>query len=463
MRRRFFWGMVAVAVTTLLVGGVAAAALINRSVEASARAEFARQAQATARLLEADLPAGAVGDETGRTRLAQILRDVALVGGHEFVEAAIVGPHGAVTPLGAGGVLLDQVPGISDLGGVVHFDAEVDGVTVAAIAQPFRIGERGVLVVVIGTGLELIPWREVVARFAWALALAVLLAAILAGSFSRFAVRRLRGLQAAARGVAGGDLSARVPRGGGDEIDELGSAFNDMAGELEEARRREREFLVAVGHDLRTPLTTIAGYAEAMGEGRIAGADVARVGGVLGAESDRLRRLIEDLMLLSRIETAEFTLRPEPVDLAGHLRGVLEGFRHRAEAARVDLVAAIADVGTVHADPDRIAQVVANLLENALRYTPEAGRVTLTLERSGAQMVIAVRDSGPGIDPADVPHVFERLYVATRYRPVRPEGSGLGLAIVHQLVEAMGGRAEVVGNDGGGTTIRVVLPVQESP
>src|SRR3990170_1364602 len=222
MRRRFFWGMVAVAVTTLLVGGLAPAALISRSGEASARAEFARQAAATGRLLEADLPAGALGE--GRARLIQILRDVALVGGHDFVEAAVVGPRGAVTPLGEGGVLLDQVPGIADLASAVAFDAEVDGRKVTAVAQPIRLGR----------------------------------------------------LQAATRRLAGGDLTARVPVEGGDELGEMAVAFNDMAGQLEEARRREREFLVAVGHDLRTPLTTIGGYAEAMGEGRIGSGDIAR-------------------------------------------------------------------------------------------------------------------------------------------------------------------------------------------
>src|SRR3972149_332358 len=158
MRRRFFWGMVAVAVITLVVGGFAAAMLISRSAAASAR--------------------GGLGE---RGRLVQILRDVALVGGHEFVEAAIVGPRGTVTVLGDGGELITQVPGIADLADSFSFDAEVGGESVPAVAQPFRIGDRGSLVVVIGTSLELIPWSEVLLRFAWALALALLLAAPLAG------------------------------------------------------------------------------------------------------------------------------------------------------------------------------------------------------------------------------------------------------------------------------------------
>jgi len=145
MRRRFFWGMVAVAVTTLLVGGLAAAALISRSVEASARAEFARQAAATGRLLEADLPAGALGE--GRARLIQILRDVALVGGHDFVEAAVVGPRGAVTPLGEGGVLLVKQQGriaVGDKAEVLHGAGGEPGQTNVVEFVP-RIGQAKVV------------------------------------------------------------------------------------------------------------------------------------------------------------------------------------------------------------------------------------------------------------------------------------------------------------------------------
>lgn len=460
MRRRFFWGMVSVSVITLIVGGLAAAVLISRSVEESARTEFARQASATARLIEAELPpeGGRLGEDG--TRLIQILRDVALVGGHEFVEAAVVGPRGVVTVLGAGGELVGKVPNIAELVEALSFDAEVAGETVTAVAQPFRLGERGTLVVVIGTSLELIPWNEVLLRFAWSLGLALLLAALLAGSFSRFAGRRLGELHDASRAVAGGNLAVRLPVEGDDELADLASAFNDMAGQLEASRRREHAFLVSVGHDLRTPLTTISGYAEAMQEGRIPPADLERVARVLGSESDRLRRLVEDLMLLSRIEAPEFSLRPESVDLGGHLTGVLEGFRTRAAEAHVQLVGDIADVGVVEVDPDRIAQVAGNLLENALRYTPEAGTVRLGLHRESGRLVIEVGDSGPGIDPADVPHIFERLYVATRYRPLRPEGSGLGLSIVRELMAVMGGDAAVISSPGAGTTIRVSIPVR---
>jgi two-component system sensor histidine kinase BaeS len=339
----------------------------------------------------------------------------------------------------------------------MHFDATVEGTRVAVVAQPFSTGDRGTVVVVIGTTLELVPWGEVLLRLAWALVLAVLLAALLAGSFARFAGRRLEALRDASGDIAGGDLAARVEVDGDDEVAQVAVAFNEMARQLEAARRREREFLVSVGHDLRTPLTTITGYSEAIEEGRVTPEEMARVASVLRTEASRLGRLVEDLMLLARIEAREFSLRPEPVDLAGHLKGVLEGFRERADSARVRLDFDLADVGAVDIDPDRIAQVVGNLLENALRYTPEAGSVMLRLERRPTGLMIEVADSGTGMDQSDVPHIFERLYVATRYRPVRPEGSGLGLSIVRELVEAMGGTTEVESAPGKGTTIRVIL------
>jgi signal transduction histidine kinase len=171
-----------------------------------------------------------------------------------------------------------------------------------------------------------------------------------------------------------------------------------------------------------------------------------------------LRRLVEDLMLLSRLEAREFSMRPESVDLTAHLKGVMEGFRERADTARIELRQELDRVGEVQVDPDRISQVVGNLLENALRYTPEAGEVTLGVSRVEDRIRITVADTGPGIDPADLPHIFERLYVTARYRPLRPEGSGLGLSIVRELVDAMGGSTEVASDLESGTRIAVTLP-----
>jgi len=460
VRRRFFWALVVVALVTLAVGALAAALLINDSVEESARSEFTRQAEATARLIEAGMRERGIG-QTPLRNLGSILAVVAAVGGHDYVEAVFVGPAGGVSVVGEEAPVAAQIPGgAAALTERLQFEAGVDGEAVAAFALPVPIGPLGTVVVVIGTDLDLVPWPPVVVRVLWAVGLGVLLAALLAVWLSRFLGRRLEGLGAASRRIAEGDLGARVGVEGRDEIAQVGLAFNEMAGRLEGAQRREREFLASVGHDLRTPLTTISGYAEALEEGKVSTADLTRVSGVIHRESGRLSRLLEDLMVLSRLEAGEFSLRPEPVDLARHLGGSVEAYRRRAESAGVALETELGEVPEAVVDPDRIDQVVGNLVENALRYAPEGGSVRLTLSSSDGEARISVSDSGPGIEAADLPHIFERLYVARRYRPERPEGSGLGLAIVKELAEAMGGGAGVSSEPGRGTTIWVTVPLR---
>mgnify|MGYP001815429876 CR=1 FL=1 len=462
MRRRAFCGIVGAVVVTVTVAALAGAVLINRSVQDSVRDEFERQAAATARLVEARArnPAGQGGRQAD---IGGVLAVAATVGGHDYVEAALVGPGGAVTTAGTESVLLDQAP--VDLGQVtrrVRFEATVDGVGVAAYLIPVRAGSSTV-VVAIGTDLEIVPWNDVLVRFGWAVALGVVLAALLAAWLARSLTRRLDPLRSASVAMAGGDMTARVAVQDGDEVSDVERAFNEMADGVQDARRREQEFLASVSHDLRTPLTTIRGYTEALEEGRIEGGDLERVAGVIGRESERLGRLVEDFMLLSRLESREFSLRPEPVDLGGHLKGIAEAFRGRAAAAGVELEVAVGEVPEAVVDPDRVAQVVGNLLENALRYTPEGGRVRLGLGSADGYATITVADNGPGIETADLPHLFERLYVTQRYRPVRPEGSGLGLAIVKELVDAMGGAASVASAPGEGTTLEVQLPMAPPP
>ncbi|MDX1690800.1 MAG: HAMP domain-containing sensor histidine kinase [Acidimicrobiia bacterium] len=476
MRRRLFWSMVAVAAVVLTLGGLAAALLIERSVDRSTRAEFERQAEATARLIENvdDFRTGGPGRGqtpgrlfSQRAVLPGLLAIVEAVGGHEFVEAIYQGPDGRVVELLDDPVLVDQIPDLAALPARsrMQFDATVDGGEVLALAVSVPVdaprgGEDGRLVVVIGTNLDLVPWSSILVRFGWALALGVALAALLAGWISSWLVRRLRSLRAAATSLAEGDLGARVEVEGDDEVTELAVAFNDMAAGLEGARRREREFLADISHDLRTPLTTITGYAEALDEGRVDEGDLRRVGGVIDREAGRLSRLVEDLMTLSRIEAREFTLRPEPVDLAGHLQGILDTYEGKAETTGVTLDGDLASLPEATVDPDRIAQIVGNLLENALRYTPDGGTVTLSLEPAGkGRARISVADTGPGIAPDDVEHIFERLYVAQRYRARRPTGSGLGLAIVQELAVAMGGHAGVESEVDRGTTVSVTIPV----
>ncbi len=450
--------MIAVALATLAIGGVTASVLVANSVTASERDEFVRQAQATAQLIETELPTNRdLTVARQRFALERLLATAKAIGGHDYVESIVFTNRGPVAV--PDDPLLIPALGL-DLGSVRGPGAttiDIDGDSVTAFVGPLDLaGERRAWVVV-GRADALIPWRIVFGRLMLGLAAAILLAAVLAAWLARSLGLRLDGLTTAAEAIAGGDLSARAPDAGGDEVARVATAFNAMAHRLEDSQRRERDFLMSVSHDLRTPLTTIRGYAEGLADDAIAPDDLARVGGVLHTQADRLSRLIDDLVLLSRLEARQFSLRTEPVDLAAHLKEAGEAMRSRADEARVRLHLDVAGVGIVEVDPDRIAQVAGNLLENALRYTPEGGAVTLRARRTHNQIRFEVADTGPGIDQADLPHVFERLYVAQRYRAVRPEGSGLGLNIVKELVDAMGGHVEFTSELGKGTTVGVVL------
>ncbi len=457
MRRRFFWGTVAVAIVTLLIGGVTASVLVARSVASTERDEFLRQAEATGRLIQTQLersPDGTAAEQMAQ--LSAVLRAAEAIGGHDYLEAFVSAPRFELS-LPQGAALLPRLPDLRQTERGATYDVDVGGESVTALALPLQLGADRRAVVVVGRTEPLVPWRVVFGRFLVAVAAAIVLASLLAVVLSRWLGRRLDGLAAASAAIAGGDLGARAPAAGKDEVAAVARSFNEMAEQLEDARRRERDFLMSVSHDLRTPLTTIRGYAEGLADDAIPADDLPRVGGVLHAQADRLSRLVDDLVQLSRLEARQFTLRPEPVDLAAHLKEVAEAMRARADAARVRLDLALTAVGVVEVDADRVAQVAGNLLENALRYTPESGTVTLSLTAGRDEVAFTVADTGPGIDEADLPHVFERLYVAQRYRAVRPEGSGLGLTIVRELVAAMGGRLAVTSRPGAGTAVTVTL------
>ncbi len=283
-----------------------------------------------------------------------------------------------------------------------------------------------------------------------------MLAALGARLLSSQLARRLEPLADASRAVAGGDMTARVPALGDPDLDAVGVAFNDMASELEATQEREREFILGVGHDLRTPLTTIGGYAEAMESGDLDPEEQRRIGAVLGRQSRQLGRLIEDLTTLARLDEPEFSLRQETVDIGAHVSEVVEGFSRRADELGVALSVDVTSPAIAETDPDRVSQIAQNLVENALRFTPETGSVKVSVGSDDETVTIAVVDSGAGISPEDLPHVFDRHFVG-RQRSVRKEGSGLGLSIVKGLVDRMGGSVAAESTPGRGTTITVKL------
>jgi two-component system sensor histidine kinase BaeS len=278
-----------------------------------------------------------------------------------------------------------------------------------------------------------------------------IVAAVVAALATRGLTRPLGDLAAAARRLAGGDRRARVEERGPDELVDVARAFNGMAAELQAAREAERRFLLAIGHELKTPLTAVRAHAEALEDAAVAPGDAARV---IGAESARLERLVADLLDLAAVGQRSFALRRQPVALAAVAE---EAVRRHADAARergVDLRPEASAAGTALADPDRVLQAVSNLVDNATRVTPPGGRVTI--EATGAR--IAVRDTGPGLPDEDLPRAFERFYLHARHGADGPGGTGVGLAIVRELAEAMGGSVAARRNGGRGTEFVLTLP-----
>ncbi|HYM85076.1 MAG TPA: HAMP domain-containing sensor histidine kinase [Candidatus Dormibacteraeota bacterium] len=286
--------------------------------------------------------------------------------------------------------------------------------------------------------------------------IAVVAIVMFASRFRRL-TEPLDGLVEAARRVERGDYTARVgePAAGDAEMRQLVRAFNTMAARLETDEAQRRRLMADVSHELRTPLAVIRGDLEAMVDG-VHPADEAHLSLVLD-EAGLLERLVEDLRTLSLADAGALTLHREPTDVDVLLGETVASLRSTAERGGVALhVAAPPDLPLADVDPVRIREVLGNLVSNALRHTPSGGSVAVEASAEGGWLRIVVRDSGEGIPPDLLPHVFERFA-----RGPSSRGSGLGLAIARDLVVAHGGTIEVESRQGRGTAFTFRLPVDD--
>lgn len=295
--------------------------------------------------------------------------------------------------------------------------------------------------------------------FALAGFVSLLVAAAFSIEISRRISRHVRAAADAARQIATGDFSARmnVPGHGYPELVELQDSLNLMAHDLEHSREAERDFLLSISHELRTPLTSIRGYAEAIAEGAVETPGPAAQ--VVMNEADRLARLIEDLLSMARLSANQFTFRFEHCDLILTTINAAEALRYEFEQSEIELrVVAPQSQLMGDTDADRLSQIVSNLVENALKYARHLVEVTISAERDQA-LLVDVGDDGPGIDPADQPHVFERLFTSDR-QSNRKVGTGLGLAIVSELTESFGGTVSITSprTADGGTVVHLRFP-----
>lgn len=333
---------------------------------------------------------------------------------------------------------------------------------------PVRVRGQAVAAVAVARGRPLgavardvVPWLV-----AGAIALLVLGTALASLAVFRPAHARLRDLEDAARRFGEGDRSARAPEGGGDEVASVARAFNRMAEEaaareaaLVDADRARRQLLADITHELRTPLTAIRGYAETLTLPAFAPAsrEGQRSVQIVDAEAQRLERLVNDLLDLARFDAGGGALEQQPVSVASLFTRVIERHGPSATAAGVALETDVAPEATsVVGDARRLEQVVQNLTANALRHTPHGGRITLSSRRDAEAVVLRVADTGEGIPPEHLPHVFDRFYKADAARS-DAGGTGLGLSIVKAIVERHGGAVSVASTPGDGATFEVRL------
>jgi two-component system sensor histidine kinase BaeS len=287
-------------------------------------------------------------------------------------------------------------------------------------------------------------------------------AAALASLFvSRRFVEPLRYVLAATSRIASGRYGERVPVRDADELGELSQSFNAMARALEEAERRRMEVISDVSHELRTPLSTLRGYVEGLAEGVVEPSQETWT--LLYAEFERLGRLVDDLRRLSRAEAGQLDLSMAPMAPAEAVRLAVGGMLPLFDEKGVELKSAVpGDLPSVLADVDRVVQVLSNLLSNALRHTPDGGRVVVEAEARGDEVNFEVTDTGTGIAPEHLERIFERFYRVdkSRSRGEARGGSGTGLAISRALVEAMDGRLWVESPGlGEGATFAFTLPI----
>jgi len=300
--------------------------------------------------------------------------------------------------------------------------------------------------------------RSLLSPYVWGLVVAAaaggLLAALAAFLLARRISRPVDRIAAAARSLTRGAHPEPVPVEGADEIATLAVAFNDLAAQLRQAQEAERNFLLSVSHELKTPLTAIRGYAEAVEDGAV---DPREAAATVASEARRLERLVHDLLDLARMNRTDFGINNTEIDLAEVAEDAVRRYQQQAETFGVALHA-VADVpAPAIGDADRVLQVVSNLVENALRLTPAGGEVRVV----AGPGVLRVEDTGPGLAETDTERAFERFYLHERYGLERRVGTGLGLAIVKELTLAIGGSVDVESRPGRLTvfTVRLRVPV----
>jgi two-component system sensor histidine kinase BaeS len=339
--------------------------------------------------------------------------------------------------------------------------SEVGGHHVALSAVPLPLRGNGLVL----TEQQVSGPLRVVRQGLILALLAGLLAGAAAGTvLARLVTRPVRRAADAAKKMSAGERHVRLPVTPPAELAELAGAINELGVALAISENRERDFLLAVSHDLRTPLVTIQGYAEGFVDGAFEADETAQAGATLLAETERLNRLIADLLLLARIDTPELTVEMVQLELTQLATAAADAWRPRCAARDVVLRTELPHGPvTVCSDPARVRQVVDGLCENALRAAPPGVPLILAVRAVPGAGIVEVRDGGPGFTDDDLQVAFEPGELFQRYRGTRKVGSGLGLALAARLIRRLGGTIEAGHAPEGGARFTITLPHQPPP
>jgi signal transduction histidine kinase len=347
-----------------------------------------------------------------------------------------------------------------EAGQVETFEFEPPGAdgTYLAAAHPITLGRKtfGALVVAKPRTELRSDWFVLFGRMGAAFLAGLLVAVGLVWYFTRRLTQPVLALSRAADQVAVGTYDAEVPDPrSGDEIGHLTNRFREMTERLAEAQRRERNFLMIVSHELRTPITAIRGHVDALNEGLAEDAEAREASlGIIRAETDRLARLVRDVLDLARMEADQFTLEKDEVELRRLLEQAYHSFAEEARRRGIDYECAIAADPVISTDGDRLLQIVSNLLDNAFAWTPDGGRIALGLAQDNGTIAVTVTDSGPGIGPVERERIFRPFWSRAG------DGTGLGLPIARELAHALGGELALDSEIGLGSKFELRLPAK---
>ncbi|GAB4273918.1 MAG: hypothetical protein Kow0080_21890 [Candidatus Promineifilaceae bacterium] len=465
LRTQFMAAYAGLIVLGFAVLAVLAGRQISQGVVEDFEANLVDQASVVARGMKETIEKFAEG-KVSQTAVSTLLADYAA-----STQSAItlIAPNGQVWAVSDGAVPIDNqlaYPEIaSAAAGTISYDVRTNEKGETAVFAAAPIAEDGKLLSIVQLSAPLAEARALVRQRWLSLAGGVLLLTVLAmlasWQLSNSLTRPLTQLRATALKMAEGDLSQRLPETRKDEIGELATAFNHMAAQVEAMLAEQRAFASNASHELRTPLTTIRLRSEALRDGTVDEETARQYIIEIDEEVRRMGNLVQDLILLSRLDANRVEPGREQADIRHIVRSVVRALQPKADEKKLHLqVEMPQDLPVMTANLSHVQIVVRNLVENAIKYTPDGGQVTIRCQHEDGYLRLVVQDTGMGIAPENLPHLFKRFYRADKGRTRRVEGVGLGLALVKTIVTLYNGRISVDSPGlGQGTIVQVWWPL----